>query len=239
MADTLFYSPDIRQSLLLPEKESLHCVKVLRMREGDKLTVTDGKGFFYECVLLQANPKQCIVSIQNSIENTKGWNFNLNIAFAPTKQMERNEWFVEKAIEIGIDRFIPLLCHYSERKEIKNERLEKIAISAMKQSQQAYLPKIEELIRFEKVISQPFYGKKYIAHCYDLPKEPLAQHYRKGEDALILIGPEGDFSPEEVEKAIDAGYVPVTLGNSRLRTETASFVAIQTIHVLNHLQNII
>ncbi len=235
MADTLFYAPEIRQNSLLPEKESQHCVKVLRMREGEELTVTDGKGFFYECVLLQANPKQCIVSIQNSIEKNKGWNFNLKIAFAPTKQMERNEWFIEKAVEIGIDRLTPLLSHYSERKEIKNERLEKIAIAAMKQSQQAYLPEIEELTRFEKFISQPFNGDKYIAHCYDFPKETLAQHYKKGENALILIGPEGDFSPAEVEKAIAAGFIPVTLGKSRLRTETACFVAIETVHVINHL----
>jgi len=235
MADTLFYSPAIRQNSLLPEKESQHCVKVLRMREGDKLTVTDGKGSFYECILVQPNPKQCMVSIQNSIERPKGWDYNLQLAFAPTKQMERNEWFVEKAVEIGIDTITPILCHYSERKEIKTERLEKIAISAMKQSQQAYLPEIEELTGFKDIISQPFNGKKYIAHCYDLPKEPLSQLYQKGEDALILIGPEGDFSQEEVEKAIAAGFEPVTLIKSRLRTETACLVAIHTIHVINNL----
>lgn len=237
MADTLFYSPGIRQNSQLPEKESQHCVKVLRMREGDRLTVTDGQGFFYECMLLQANPKQCLVSIQNSIEKPKGWNYSLRIAFAPTKQMERNEWFVEKAVEIGIDRFIPILCNHSERKEIKKERLEKIAVSAMKQSQQAYLPQIEELTRFEDIITQPFNGKRYIAHCYDLPKEPLVHLYKKGEDALILIGPEGDFSREEVEKAIAAGFEPVNLGESRLRTETACLAAIHTTHVVNNLQS--
>lgn len=235
MADTLFYSPDIRQTSLLPEKESQHCVKVLRMREGDELTVTDGKGFFYECVLVQPKPKQCLVSIQDSIERTKGWIFNLQIAFAPTKQMERNEWFVEKAVEIGIDAITPMITHYSERKEIKTERLEKIAISAMKQSQQAYLPEIDEMTGFDRLISQPFNGKKYIAHCYDLPKTPLSQLYKKGENALILIGPEGDFSLEEVKKAIAAGFEPVALGESRLRTETACLAAIHTIHVVNLL----
>ncbi len=235
MADTLFFSADIRLSSLLPEQESQHCVKVLRMREGDRLTVTDGKGFFYECILLQANPKQCMVSIQNSIAQQKGWDFSLHIAFAPTKQMERNEWFVEKAVEIGIDTITPLFCHYSERKEIKTERLEKIAVSAMKQSQQAYLPKIEKMTAIRDIIFQPFNGKKYIAHCYDLPKEPLTQLYKKGENALILIGPEGDFSQEEVETAIAAGFQPVTLSESRLRTETACLAAAHTTHVINNL----
>lgn len=235
MTDTLFYSPDIRQDSLLPEKESQHCVKVLRMREGDKLTVTDGKGSFYACTLLHAHPKQCVVSIQNSIEKPKGWNYRLRIAFAPTKQMDRNEWFVEKVVEIGIDTITPILCHHSERKEIKSMRLEKIAVSAMKQSQKALLPEIDEMTGFDTIIAQPFNGKKYIAHCYDLPKEPLTQCYKKGEDALILIGPEGDFSPEEVDSAIAAGFVPVTLSESRLRTETACLVAAHTTHVINNL----
>lgn len=235
MTDTLFFSPDIRKSALLGENESQHCVKVLRMREGDALTITDGMGCFYECTLLQANPKQCLVGIQNILEKPKGWNHRLWIAFAPVKQMERNEWFVEKAVEIGIDGFSPILSQYSERKEIKKERLEKIAVSAMKQSQRAYLPEIDAMTGFEYLISRPFDGKKFIAHCYDLPKAPLAQRYQKGEDALILIGPEGDFSCEEVEKAIDAGFVPVSLGESRLRTETACLTAIHTIHVINSL----
>src|SRR5690606_33051487 len=119
--------------------------------------------------------------------------FRLDIAFAPTKHMDRNEWFVEKAVEIGIDRFIPLLSSYSERKELKRDRLEKIAISAMKQSQQAFLPEIEEMLRFTNYVSRPFSGRKFIAHCADLPRQPLTQLYRKGENALVLIGPEGDF----------------------------------------------
>lgn len=235
MADTLFFSPSIRYDSLLPEMESQHCVKVLRMREGDKLTVSDGKGFFYECILVHAHPKRCLVSIQNIVENPKKRDYKLQIAFAPTKQIDRNEWFVEKAVEIGVDVISPILCHYSERKEIKKERLEKIAISAMKQSQQAFLPGIGTLVGFEEFISQPFTGKKFIAHCHALPKSLLAQAYKKGEDALILIGPEGDFSRDEVEMAISAGFEPVSLGESRLRSETACLAAIHTIHTINHL----
>lgn len=233
MSDTIFYAPYIAQTAQLPEQESQHCVKVLRMREGEKLTVTDGQGFFYDCILVEAHPKHCSLRIEHrtAIDNKE---FQLHIAFAPTKQMERNEWFVEKAVEIGIDRFIPLLSSYSERRELKKERLEKIAVSAMKQSQQAYLPGIEELVRFADCVTRPFEGRKFIAHCHDLPKKPLAQTYRKGENALILVGPEGDFSEEEVGIAVANGFEPVSLGETRLRTETACLVATHTIHVINN-----
>jgi 16S rRNA (uracil1498-N3)-methyltransferase len=233
MADTLFYAPGVGQNALLPETESQHCVKVLRMREGDHLTVTDGKGFFYECTLLQAHPRQCRVSVCSSEEMPRGWNYRLWIAFAPAKQAERNEWFVEKAVEIGVDGIIPLLCRYSERREIKRERLEKIAVAAMKQSRQARLPEIEDPATFAQILSRPFDGARYIAHCYDLPKEPLARRCRQGGDTLILVGPEGDFSLDEVQKATAAGVIPVALGRSRLRTETACLAAIHTIHVIN------
>ena len=234
MADTLFFCPDILKSPILPEQESLHCVKVLRTREGDMLTVTDGKGSFYDCELVQAHPKRCVVAIRHRSEVPAGRPFALHIAFAPSKQMDRNEWFVEKAVEIGIDRFTPLLSCYSERKELKKERLEKIAVSAMKQSQQAFLPIIDELTRFSDFITRPFEGRKFIAHCHNLPKKPLAQTYRKGENVLILIGPEGDFGEEEVGSAIANGFESVSLGETRLRTETACLVATHTIHVLNN-----
>ncbi|NLY25074.1 MAG: 16S rRNA (uracil(1498)-N(3))-methyltransferase [Bacteroidales bacterium] len=235
MADTLFYCPDILISPRLPEQESQHCIKVLRMKEGDRLTVTDGRGTFYNCSLIEAHPKHCVVSIlHRSVEERKR-DYTLHIAFGPTKQMDRNEWFVEKATEIGTDLFTPILSSFSERREIKRERLEKIAVSAMKQSQQAFLPVIEEMVRLKDLISRPFNGRKFIAHCYDLPREPLAQTYRKGEHALILIGPEGDFSREEVESAIANGFEPVTLGETRLRTETACLAATHTIHVINQI----
>ena len=235
MAGTLFFCPDILKSPVLPEQESQHCVKVLRTREGDTLTVTDGKGFFYDCELVQAHPKQCIVAIRHQSEIPVNRHFTLHIGFAPSKQMDRNEWFVEKATEIGIDRFTPLLTSHSERKEIKTERLQKIVVAAMKQSMQARLPEIEAMIRFEDLIRRPFQGRKFIAHCYDQPKKSLTRTYNKGENALVLIGPEGDFSKEEIERAIDFGFEPVSIGETRLRSETASLVSMHIIHVINNI----
>lgn len=234
MSDTLFFCPDIHRNPQLSEQESLHCVKVLRMKEGDKIAVADGKGFFYDCSIVQAHPKHCLLSINEANAQIKRWNFNLHIAFAPTKNMDRNEWFVEKATEIGTDLFTPLLCRFSERKELKSERLEKIAVSAMKQSQQAFLPIINEMTPFDRFLEMPFGGgRKYIAHCYDTPKKNFAKACEKNENVLVLIGPEGDFSEEEVQKAIEKGFEPISLGNTRLRTETACLVACHTVHVVN------
>ena len=235
MTENLFFCPNISQNPQLPEQESQHCARVLRMQEGDSLTVADGKGVFYRCTLVQAHPKRAVVQINERIEVPKSWNFDLHIAFAPTKNMDRNEWFVEKATEIGIDRFIPLFCRFSERKEIKVERLEKITVSAMKQSHQARLPKIETMMSFELFVTQPFDGQKFIAHCHNTEKTPLAKMYTKGENALVLIGPEGDFSEEEVKRAVQNGFQPVSLGENRLRTETACLAAAHTIHIINHL----
>lgn len=233
MDKTIFYTPDILTTPELPQEEGIHCIKVLRKKEGDEILLTDGKGFFYDATIIQANPKHCIVEITNTIEQAKAWNFNLQIAFAPTKNMDRIEWFAEKATEIGIDRFTPILCQHSERKEIKNQRIEKILVSAMKQSQKALLPQLDDMIPFSSFISQPFEGQKYIAHCYNGEKNLLKDLYMKGENALILIGPEGDFSEQEVEEAIKKGFQPISLGESRLRTETAALAACNAIHVLN------
>ena len=233
--DTIFYCPDIRTNPEMPDTESQHCARVLRMKEGDPLLITDGKGYFYRAQLLQANPKSCVVTIEEEIPQPKGWDFNLNIAFAPTKNLDRIEWFVEKATEIGMDAFSPLKCRYSERKNINATRLEKIMISAMKQSQKSRLPQFDEMIQFDQFIKQPFSGQKFIAHCYDSIKTPLTKAYKKYTDTLILIGPEGDFSEEEVAKSIEQGFIPISLGDSRLRTETAALVACHTVHVLNQL----
>jgi len=233
MDKTIFYTPDIATNPELLFEEAQHCIKVLRKKEGDKILLADGKGNFYDAEIVQANPKHCIVNIINVIQHPKGWNFNLHIAFAPTKNMDRVEWFAEKATEIGIDRFSPVLCQYSERKEIKPQRIEKILVSAMKQSQKAILPQLDEMLPFARFIQQDFDGQKFIAHCYPQEKPILKDVYKRGENALILIGPEGDFSEKEVEEAIKHGFQPVSLGKSRLRTETAALVACHAIHVLN------
>lgn len=233
MEKTIFFAPDILNNPELPFEEGQHCIKVLRKKEGDEILVTDGMGFFYDAQIIQAHPKHCIINIINTIEAPKKWNFNLQIAFAPTKNIDRIEWFAEKATEIGIDTFSPILCEHSERKEIKAQRIEKILVSAMKQSQKATLPQLDEMIHFKKFVEQRFDGQKFIAHCFPEDKRELKEVYQKGENVMILIGPEGDFSEKEVGLALKNGFIPVSLGESRLRTETAALVACHTIHVLN------
>lgn len=233
--DFIFFAPDIKTTNQLPEQESRHCIKVLRMIEGDNITITDGKGSIFECIIVNAHHKHTTVSINDEIIINKSWNYFVQIAFAPTKNMDRNEWFIEKATEIGIDRLTPLMCKFSERKEIRTDRIVKTAISAMKQSKQAIAPQIDDITQFDKFVEEPFNGQKYIAHCYNDEKNPLPSVYTKGENALILIGPEGDFSEKEVELAIQNGFKPISLGNNRLRTETACLAACHTIHVLNEI----
>ncbi|MFR9165348.1 MAG: 16S rRNA (uracil(1498)-N(3))-methyltransferase [Dysgonomonas sp.] len=233
MDKTIFYAPEILSSNILPQEEAQHCIKVLRNKEGDEILITDGRGHFFDSIIVQANPKQCLIEIKEKKDASKEWNFYLQIALAPTKNTDRTEWFAEKATEIGIDHISLLKCRYSERKELKLSRIEKILVSAMKQSQKAVLPQLDEMQSFPDFIKQPFDGRKYIAHCYDGEKPLLKEIYNKAENALILIGPEGDFSEEEVSLAIKNGFKPISLGNSRLRTETAALAACHTIHVLN------
>lgn len=235
MADTLFYSPDIATTGMLSEQESQHAVKVLRLSEGDKLAITDGKGYWYDCTIVQAHHKRCMVEIEQQTLLPKAWKPYIHLAFAPTKNNDRNEWFVEKATEIGVDRITPLKCDFSERKEIKKERLDKIAVVAMKQSQQCHLPVIDEMTPFDSFISQAHSASQFIAHCYDEEKRALANVYQHGQDAIVLIGPEGDFSTAEVTQALSNGFVPISLGNTRLRTETACVVAVHTLQVINQL----
>lgn len=233
MDKTIFFAPDILSNQTLPQEESAHCVRVLRKKEGDTLYIADGKGHFFDAEIVEAHQKHCVVNIINTIDEPKPWANNLHIAFAPTKNMDRVEWFAEKATEIGIDKFTPLLCRYSERKEIKLPRIEKILISAMKQSQKSFVPHLDEMTAFADFIKLPFDGQKFIAHCYPQEKKLLKDVYKQGENVLILIGPEGDFSEKEVQLALDNGFEPISLGRSRLRTETAALVACNTIQVIN------
>lgn len=229
----IFYTPDIQSNLQLPEEESGHCVRVLRLGEEDEILLTDGQGTFYKAAIVQPHPKHCEVRILDQWQQEALWPFYLHIAVAPTKNMDRMEWFCEKATEIGVDEITCLNCRFSERREIKSARLEKILVSAMKQSQKARLPKLNGMTDFKKFISQPFEGRKFIAHCEEGEKPLLKKIYHPGEKALILIGPEGDFSPEEIDLAKACGFEPISLGESRLRTETAALVACHTLHVLN------
>ena len=230
----LFYTPDILASGEMPEEESNHAVKVLRLTEGEQILLVDGKGVFHEAVITRAHHKRCGVEIVRSYEDENKRAYSIQIAIAPTKNMDRIEWFAEKSTEIGIDRITFLKCRYSERKEVKTERINKILVSAMKQSVKAALPGLDGMTDFKKFVEQPFNGQKFIAHCYkDAERVLLKKEYVPGESMLILIGPEGDFSEEEVALAIANGFRPVSLGNSRLRTETAALVACHTIHVLN------
>jgi 16S rRNA (uracil1498-N3)-methyltransferase len=229
----LFYAPDMAQKPELPEEESQHCARVLRLKEGDEITVTDGKGVLYRAVLTEAHPKRCVVRITEKWEKGSSWNFYIHVAVAPTKNTDRMEWFVEKATEIGINEITCLRCRYSERREINLQRLNKIAVNAMKQSQKAILPKINDMICFRDFITTDFVGDKMIGHCDEGPRQLLKQCYQPGKNALLLIGPEGDFSREEINAASVAGFSPVSFGESRLRTETAALVACHTIHILN------
>lgn len=229
----IFYAPDIRINPELPEEEAGHCVRVLRLSEGDEILVADGKGEFHQAVIRRAHPKHCEVEILKSWSPAPLWPAYLHIAVAPTKNMDRMEWFAEKATEIGIDAITFLCCQFSERREIKTARIEKILVSAMKQSQKARLPQLGEMTPFKTFVRQPFEGRKFIAHCEDGEKRSLKSLLRPGENALILIGPEGDFSPEEIQMALDNGFEPISLGDSRLRTETAALVACMTARLAN------
>ncbi|MBR4297634.1 MAG: 16S rRNA (uracil(1498)-N(3))-methyltransferase [Bacteroidaceae bacterium] len=233
----IFYAPEIEQTHELPQEEAAHAVRVLRMKEGDNLVATDGKGKFYDCTITLASNKSCRINI-NSVETPSPlWHGKIHLAVAPTKNMDRTEWLAEKATEIGVDQFSFLLCDNSERKVIKTERVEKIVVSATKQSHKATKPKVEELIPFKKFISQDFKGQKFIAHCYDdIPgtdnvKPFLGDVLSATDNALVMIGPEGDFSISEVQQALQAGFIPIHLGRSRLRTETAGLVAVHLMYI--------
>lgn len=229
----IFYTPDIETSHELPEEEAAHALRVLRLQPGDEVMLTDGKGNFHRARISLAAHKRCLVDLLETLPQPPLWSGHLHIALAPTKNMDRTEWFAEKATEIGIDELTFLNCRYSERKVLKTERIAKILISAVKQSLKARVPRLNEMTDFQTFVRQPFQGQKFIAHCHEGRKTPLKDAVRKGEEAVVLIGPEGDFSEEEVRLAEEAGFIPVSLGPSRLRTETAALVAC---HILN-LQN--
>lgn len=226
----VFYTPDIANTQELPEEEAGHCLRVLRLGIGDEVMLTDGRGFFYQAVIAAATQKRCMVKIVSKTEQEPFWGGHLHLALAPTKNMDRMEWLAEKATEIGFDELTFLNCRFSERKVIKTDRIEKIVVSAVKQSLKARKPVVNEMTDFRKFMERDFSGQKFIAHCYEGEKPLLRDMLHPDEDAVILVGPEGDFSPEEVTLAMEKGFQPVSLGKSRLRTETAALVAV---HLMN------
>lgn len=232
----LFYNSRLdnsAQQFVFPADESKHIVKVLRKKEGDILHITNGKGSLFKAEILVADPKKCkvqLVSTEKSIPKL----YHLHIAVAPTKMNDRFEWFLEKATEIGIDEITPLLCDNSERKVIKQERYERVLQSAMKQSLQTKLPKLNPLTSYSQFIENAGAQQKFIAHCENAEKAEFKRCLHADKDVIVLIGPEGDFSPAEINLALENKYKPISLGRNRLRTETAAIVACCTVNMINN-----
>ena len=231
----LFYNKDITENTTqfsFLKEESKHIAKVLRKKEGDILHITNGDGWLFKAKISIANIKNCVADIVSKTLQPKK-NYHLHLAVAPTKMNDRYEWFLEKATEIGIDSITPIICDRSERRHIKQERFEKILQAAMKQSLQCYLPKLNPVISFKEFINQDFDGQLFIAHCEDIDKKSLKQQLQAKQNVTILIGPEGDFSVKEIEMVIQNKFIPVTLGETRLRTETAAIVACYSVAYTN------
>jgi 16S rRNA (uracil1498-N3)-methyltransferase len=231
----LFYNPDIdetTETFSFDKEESRHIIKVLRKKDSDILHVTNGLGLVFETEITLASDNKCIVEVL-SIKKTPEPKFRLHLAVAPTKMNDRFEWFLEKATEIGIQEITPIFCDRSERKVVNKERFEKIILSAMKQSNETYLPKLNEAISFKEFIKQKNEGLQLIAHCEETDKKSLKEVLKPNENITVLIGPEGDFSEKEIALAIENNFQPVMLGNTRLRTETAAVVACHSVVFFN------
>lgn len=232
----LFYTPDIEgEYYTLSPEESKHCIRVLRFSEGEPVALVDGRGNWYEGVIHRPDAKGCGVKILKKTESYGQRPFRLHLAVAPTKNIDRTEWMLEKCTEIGIDEITLLNTDHSERRVVKEERLEKVIIAAMKQSLKAYLPRLNAMTSFREFITSCTETQKLIAHCHEAEKKRLDEIYQPGKDVVILIGPEGDFSEEEIAEAEKSGFVPVTLGSSRLRTETAGLVACHSVNFMNKI----
>jgi 16S rRNA (uracil1498-N3)-methyltransferase len=232
----LFYHPEISASskqFNFDKTESRHIVRVLRKKEGDTVFITNGIGQLFTCVLIIANDKNCLVEISHIENKSKCWNYYLHIAIAPTKLIDRFEWFLEKATEIGIDEITPIICENSERKVVKSARLKKIIQSAAKQSLNFHFPKLNEPVKFQQFLNYEFKGQLFIAHCEEANKKLLKSELKPIDKTTILIGPEGDFSSKEIQQSLEHKFIPVSLGESRLRTETAGIIAVHSVAFVN------
>jgi len=232
-----FFVPNAATQHELPDDEAQHAVRVLRLSVGDEVMLMDGEGSFFRAELTETSKKRCSYRIVEAQPQPRQWMGHLHLAMAPTKNMDRTEWLAEKATEIGFDELTFLRCQFSERTVLKEERIDKILVSAMKQSHKAWKPLLNGMTAFKEFVGRSYRGGKFICHCYDQPdlqaKQLLKDVLKGGEDALVLIGPEGDFSIDEVRLAEQQGFVPVSLGRSRLRTETAALVAVHLMHLAN------
>ncbi len=231
----LFYCPDILETrAVLSAEESAHCIRVLRMRLGDSLNLIDGKGHLYEGIIEEPDPSKCRVTITRKEIMPPQRKSKLHIAIAPTKSIDRFEWFVEKAIEIGIDEITPVICQRSERRSIKTDRLDRLVISTMKQAKVFHKPEIHMPISFPGFIAlQVNYASKIIAHCNESEKYDIKRILYPEKNITVLIGPEGDFTPDEIKCATDAGFIPADLGQNRLRTETAGILVCSAFNFIN------
>ena len=234
-----FYVPDASVQQELPQEEAVHALRVLRLKEGDEIFLQDGEGAFYLAEVTTANTKHCFYRILQTLPQEPAWKGRIHLAIAPTKNIDRMEWLAEKATEVGFDELTFLDCQFSERRQLREDRIEKIVVAAMKQSRKAWKPQVNAMISFKKFIETAREGRKFIAHCYDeveridLFSELMAS---PAGDVTILVGPEGDFSIDEVRLAQEHGYESVTLGQSRLRTETAGLVSVVMAHLTKEIK---
>ncbi len=234
----IFYTPDVKKQIFkLNEEESKHAIRVLRLKVGDQIQLIDGKGGFYTTEIVDAHSKACEVKILEKIEQYGKRNYHIHIAIAPTKNISRFEWFLEKATEIGIDEITPLLADHSERRTIKPERLQKVITSAVKQSIKAYHPVLHPFQTLDEFFEQELPENKFIAHLEEGSRTLLSKALKPKDRIVILIGPEGDFSPSEIQQSLAKGFMPVSLGDSRLRTETAGIAAVHTTAIINQIYN--
>jgi len=231
----IFYAPDIAgNAYTLDERESGHCIRVLRMKSGTPVQIIDGRGNLYDAVIVNPDPKKCSLSITGVREDFETRNYRLHIAISPLKNYERFEWFIEKSVEIGVDEITPIICNNTEKPGIKRERINNLIISAMKQSLKSTLTVLNEPCGFQEFISREYFARRMIAHCNEEPsRRMIGEVCQKGNDSLVLIGPEGDFSPAEIDAAVSRGFLPVHLGKSRLRSETAGIAACYSVYYIN------
>lgn len=239
-----FYVPNAAQETELPQEEATHALRVLRLKAGDEIFLMDGEGAFYRALVSLATNKRCIYEILESMPQQRAWQGHIHLAIAPTKMMDRIEWMTEKATEIGFDEISFLNCKFSERKNLRADRIEKIVISAVKQSHKAWKPVVNDMQSFKDFITTPRPGRKFICHCYEEVEKkdffselqkPWTAEQPEGADITVLVGPEGDFSIDEVRLALENGYESVSLGTSRLRTETAGLVAVHMAYLNRRL----